>query len=101
MSETESGCINLKVLIKPDVLESLQSSLKMNDQEFADHIGVSRSSLWRAKLPANDDRFSLGQDVIAKVLSSFSDKSFDELFFLEKMSRECDDEKTSSEKEVF
>jgi DNA-binding XRE family transcriptional regulator len=98
--ETRNEVIRLKVLIKPDVLNTLQASLKKTDQEFADHIGVSRSSLWRAKLPVSDERFSLGQDVIAKVLNSFSDKSFEDLFFLDKVSHDCDKNEIPTEKEV-
>lgn len=53
----------------------------MTEQEFADFLGASRSSLWRAKLPVDDNRFSLGQDVMAKILKNFPEKSFEDIFF--------------------
>ena len=76
--------------LRPEVLERLQQDLRMTDQEFADTIGISRSSLWRAKLPTEDNRFSLGQDVIIKVLHRFPNLTFDDVFFLDKLSHECD-----------
>ncbi|CAH1202926.1 hypothetical protein PAECIP111891_02147 [Paenibacillus allorhizoplanae] len=80
----------MKVILKPGVLENLQKELNMNDQEFADHIGVSRSHLWRAKMPISDKRFSLGQDFIARVLNTFSGFTFEEIFFLNQLSQDCD-----------
>jgi predicted transcriptional regulator len=80
----------LGFLLRPEVLDKLQQDLNMTDQEFAETINISRSSLWRAKLPAEDNRFSLGQDVIVKVLNRFPNLTFDEVFFLDKVSHECD-----------
>ncbi|MEY8748574.1 hypothetical protein AB9M62_56975 [Bacillales bacterium AN1005] len=73
----------------PGVLQKLQDDLQMTDEKFADYIETSRASLWRAKLPANDPRFSLGQDVMTKILTKFPNKKFEELFFLTQMSQEC------------
>lgn len=80
----------MRFILKPEVLEKIQFDLKMNDQEFADYIGVSRTSLWRARLPANDKSHSLGQGVIAKILNRFPEMTFEELFFLDYVSHECD-----------
>jgi hypothetical protein len=90
----------MKVFLRQDILESLQKELDMKDQEFADYIGVSRSQLWRAKMPPNDKRFSLGQDFIAKVLNSFPTYTFEQLFFLDEVSHVCDN-KDPSVKEVI
>lgn len=83
----------MRILLKHDVLESVQTVMKLTDQEFAEFIGVSRSQLWRAKLPPSDRRFSLGQDFIAKVLNAFADHTFEELFFLDEVSHACDNER--------
>ncbi|WP_163854575.1 helix-turn-helix domain-containing protein [Paenibacillus elgii] len=80
----------MKVLPKPNIFEKLQKETGMKDKEFADYLGVSRSQLWRAKLPPNDKRFSLGQPFIAKVLNRFSEYAFEELFFLDRVSQGCD-----------
>lgn len=80
----------MRFILKQGVLEEIQFKLKMNDQEFADYIGMSRSSLWRARLPINDRRYSLGQDVIAKILNKFPEKTFEDLFILDQLYHECD-----------
>lgn len=82
----------MTVILKPGILDNLQHDMKMNDQEFSDFIGVSRSQLWRAKLPAVDKRFSLGKDFIAKVLVAFPNRTFEDIFFLDKVSHVCDRE---------
>jgi len=80
------------VTLKAGILDNLQNDLKMNDQEFAEFIGVSRSQLWRAKLPAVDKRFSLGKDFIAKVLAAFPNLTFEDIFFLDNVYHSCDSE---------
>ncbi|ASA20235.1 hypothetical protein [Paenibacillus donghaensis] len=62
----------MKVIPKPGIINQLQEEKCMSEQEFADFVGTSRSSLWRAKLSSDDKRFSLGQDVMAKILRKFS-----------------------------
>lgn len=79
----------MKVLLKKDVLNKIQEDLKMTDQEFADYIGVSRSQLWRANMSPKDKRFSLGNEFVASVLSTFQEKKFEDLFFLGSVSHEC------------
>ncbi|WP_342477399.1 winged helix-turn-helix domain-containing protein [Paenibacillus sp. FSL H7-0350] len=79
----------MRVIPKPGILNQLQEDKKMTEQEFADFLGASRSSLWRAKLPVDDNRFSLGQDVMAKILKNFPEKSFEDIFFLEHVSQVC------------
>ena len=91
----------MRIIPKPGELEKLQKEKDMTDQEFADFLGTSRSSLWRAKLPPEDERFSFGQDVMAKILKKFPHKTFEELFFLEQVSQECyGKSNTPSRKEV-
>ena len=80
----------MKVLLKKNSLNDIQKKLKMTDQEFAHHIGVSRSQLWRANMPYKDKRFSLGNDFIAAVLDTFQEKKFEDFFYLGQMSHECD-----------
>lgn len=99
MRQTEGGD-EVKLLLKSGVLNDVQKGLNLTDQQFAEYIGVSRSQLWRAKMPPNDKRFSLGQDFIAKLLSHFPEKCFDDFFFLDCVSHACDDE-TSAAKEVI
>lgn len=82
----------MTVTLKAGILDNLQNDLKMNDQEFAEFIGVSRSQLWRAKLPAVDKRFSLGKDFIAKVLAAFPNLTFEDIFFLDNVYHSCDSE---------
>lgn len=92
----------MRIVPKPGELEQLQKEKNMTDQEFADFLGTSRSSLWRAKLPPEDERFSFGQDVMAKILKKFPNKTFEELFFLDQVSHECyiESSSTSEQKEV-
>ncbi|MCZ8520162.1 MULTISPECIES: hypothetical protein [Paenibacillus] len=73
----------MRVVLKKNIICELQSESGMTDQNFAVHIGISRSQLWRAKLPSTDKRFSLGHDFIAKVLHTFHDKKFEQLFSIE------------------
>lgn len=86
----------MKVLLKPGILNDLKKQANMSEQEFAIYIGVSRSQLWRVKLPPSDKRFSLGQDFIAKILKKFPKLSFEDIFFLEKMSHECDSKRSAT-----
>jgi transcriptional regulator with XRE-family HTH domain len=80
----------MKVLLKGETLIEAQHALNMTDQEFAEYLGISRSTLWRAKLPSEDKRFTLSQDFIACVLDRFPDKKFDDFFFLGNLSHACD-----------
>ncbi|MGO4953067.1 hypothetical protein [Paenibacillus sp. DRB1-1] len=79
----------MKVAPLPGVLQQLQDTVDMTDEKFAEYLETSRSSLWRAKLPVDDSRFSLGQDVMAKILKKFPEMKFEELFFLVKLSQGC------------
>jgi transcriptional regulator with XRE-family HTH domain len=71
---------NIKVKI--DALEKLQRDYSLNDTELAIKIGIDRTQLWRLKT----DRSVPGEDFIAKILTAFPDKKFEDLFFLKKMS---------------
>lgn len=75
--------------LKPGILDQLQKSLRMTDQEFSDHIGISRSQLWRVKMDPKDKRFSLGKDLISKLLIAFPSYTFEDLFFLDQVSHAC------------
>lgn len=79
----------MKVAPLPGVLQKLQDEMNMTDEKFADYLETSRSSIWRAKLPVSDPRFSLGQDVMAKILKRYSNKKFEDIFFLVNSSHEC------------
>lgn len=79
----------MKIAPLPGVLQNLQDELQMTDEKFADYIETSRASLWRAKLPNTDPRFSLGTDVMTKILIKFPDKKFEDLFFLINSYHEC------------
>ncbi|MGC4375887.1 hypothetical protein WD019_02940 [Fictibacillus sp. Mic-4] len=73
----------VKIKLRVDVLEKLQSEKGWNDTELAKHMGISRSRLWRAKLPENHSEYcSPGESLIIGALSAFPDKKFDDLFFL-------------------
>lgn len=80
----------MKVLLRSGVLDDVQKEMNLTDQQFAEFIGISRSQLWRAKMPASDKRFSLGNDFVAAVLNALEGKKFEELFFLGDVSHECD-----------
>ncbi|MDN5324136.1 MAG: hypothetical protein PWQ67_2590 [Clostridia bacterium] len=69
-------------------LNELQKKKGLNDTQLAEKIGVSPSTLWRVKLPINDSRYnSPGEDFIAGVLKAFPEICFEDIFFLDKVSR--------------
>ncbi|MEN2465942.1 winged helix-turn-helix transcriptional regulator [Ornithinibacillus sp. JPR2-1] len=75
-----------KLKLRVDILETLQAEKGWNDTELAKQLGISRSRLWRAKLPENHPEYcSPGENLITGVLNAFPDKKFDDLFFLTKM----------------
>lgn len=84
----------MRVVPQEGVLNKLQQEKNMTDQEFSDFLGIARASLWRTRLPKDDKRFSLGNDVMAKILKKFPEKAFEELFFLDKPSQVCDKKKS-------
>lgn len=73
----------MKIKLRVDVLEKLQEKNNWNDTELAKHMGISRSRLWRAKLPEEHNEYcSPGESLIVGVLKAFPEKKFEDLFFL-------------------
>jgi hypothetical protein len=73
----------LKIKLRVDVLEELQKENNWNDTELAKQMGISRSRLWRAKLPESHSEYcSPGESLIVGALKAFPDKKFEDLFFL-------------------
>lgn len=76
----------MKIKLKVDILENLQTNKGWNDTELAMHMGISRSRLWRARLPEGHKEYSSpGGGLIIGALSAFPDKKFDDLFFLDRV----------------
>lgn len=77
------GVNKLKIKLRVDVLEELQEKNNWNDTELAKQMGISRSRLWRAKLPENHNEYcSPGESLIVGAMKAFPDKKFEDLFFL-------------------
>jgi transcriptional regulator with XRE-family HTH domain len=75
---------HLKIKLRVDVLERLQTEKKWTDTELAKQMGISRSRLWRAKLPESHSEYcSPGESLIIGVLKAFPERKFDDLFFLD------------------
>lgn len=66
--------------VKPGALELLQGCF--TDSEFADKIGIDRTMLWRIKTGRNKP----GQEFIARILTAYPNKRFEDIFFLDRMS---------------
>lgn len=76
----------MKIKLRVDILEKLQTNKGWNDTELALHMGISRSRLWRARLPEEHKEYSSpGGSLIIGALSAFPDKKFDDLFFLDRV----------------
>jgi DNA-binding XRE family transcriptional regulator len=83
MKQQRGETMNLKLRV--DKLEELQTENSWTDTELAKRMGISRSRLWRAKLPAEHNEYcSPGESLIIGVLKAFPEKKFDDLFFLDK-----------------
>jgi transcriptional regulator with XRE-family HTH domain len=75
-----------KIRLRVNFLETLQKQNKWNDSELARKMGISRSRLWRAKLPEDHNEYcSPGEGLIAGALNAFPNCKFDDLFFLDKV----------------
>lgn len=73
----------MKIKLRVEVLEELQKEQGWNDSELAKRMGISRSRLWRAKLPDDHPEYCTpGESLISGVLTAFPKKKFDDLFFL-------------------
>lgn len=67
--------------LRVDVLNRLQRERGWTETELARRIGISRSRLWRAKLPVKHKEYcSPGKKFISGLLKTFPDHSFDDLF---------------------
>lgn len=73
----------MKIKLRVDVLEDLQTKKGWTDTELANQMGISRSRLWRAKLSEDHTEYcSPGESLIVGVLKAFPEKKFEDLFFL-------------------
>ncbi len=73
----------MRLGINVEQIQKLQQEKGWTDTELAAKIGVSRSRLWRAKLPVTHEHYcSPGETLIIGVLNAFPEKKFDDLFFL-------------------
>jgi transcriptional regulator with XRE-family HTH domain len=74
----------LKIKLRVKVLEQLQNEQGWTDTKLAKQMGISRSRLWRAKLPEDHNEYCTpGEKLINGALKAFPNKTFDDLFFLE------------------
>ena len=79
----------MKIRLNVELLEDLQKKNLWSDSELARQIGISRSRLWRAKLPMHHKEYcSPGETLIMGILQTFPNKKFDDFFFLEHMCSE-------------
>ncbi|MEL7566415.1 MAG: helix-turn-helix transcriptional regulator [Dehalobacterium sp.] len=69
--------------VKPGALEKLQG--KLTDSDFAAFIGIDRTMLWRVKTGRNRP----GKEFIARILTAYPHKSFEDIFFLDGSSHGC------------
>lgn len=75
-----------KIKLRVDVLNQLQKEHNLTNTELAEKMGISRSRLWRAKLPETHPEYcSPGEDFITGALDAFPELSFDDLFFLDEV----------------
>lgn len=58
--------------------DKLQMASKMSNKPISDCIGVSNSTIWRIK----NNKMLPGNEFISAVLKTFSDKKFEDLFFI-------------------
>ncbi|WDF02910.1 hypothetical protein [Shouchella hunanensis] len=73
----------MKIVLDIEAFERAQKEMGLNNSELARKMKISRSRLWRAKLPVTHTNFCYpGEDFITGSLSVFKDKKFDDLFFL-------------------
>lgn len=73
-----------KIRLNTKALAKLQKQKGWDDGELCKQIGIDRAHLWRLRLPADDPRYNApGEIFIAGTLKAFSEKSFEELFFLD------------------
>ncbi|MED4083911.1 hypothetical protein P4637_03415 [Halalkalibacterium halodurans] len=74
----------MKLKLNVEAFNSAQKEMGLNNSELARKMNISRSRLWRAKLPQDHPYYCYpGEDFITGTLMVFRDKKFDELFFLE------------------
>ncbi len=75
--------LKVKELLKASIEKDIPS-----DTQLAEAIGVSRTQMYRAKLPKTDPQYNApGPNFIAGVLGFFGGK-FEDFFFLEDVIRE-------------
>jgi len=78
----------IQIRLNAEKLKEIQIEQALNDTELAELIGVSPSTLWRVRLPVEDNRYNApGEDFIAGVLNAFPNYTFDHFFFLDRVLR--------------
>lgn len=76
----------LKIKLRIEMLKILQNNKGWSDKELAKKMGISRSRLWRARLPENHkDYCSPGESFIVGALNAFPNQKFEDLFFFERV----------------
>lgn len=76
----------MKIKLKIEILEKLQNEKKWTDTELSKQMGISRSRLWRAKLPETHEEYcSPGESFILGTMLAFPEKKFEDLFFLKRV----------------
>lgn len=72
-----------KIRLRAEVLYALQNEKDWNDTKLASKMGVSRSRLWRARLPeTHPEHCSIGESFIVGAMTLFPESRFEDLFFL-------------------
>lgn len=88
--------MNKKIKLRVDVLEKLQKEKRWTDTELAKQMGISRSRLWRAKLPETHDEYcSPGESFILGVMVAFPETKFEDIFFLKLVCSQRNENKTA------
>lgn len=69
------------VELRVDALDRLQELHNLNESKLAEKMQVSRTQIWKARLPLNDSRHcSPGVAFIAGALEAFPGTEFKDLF---------------------
>lgn len=78
-----------KIKVRIDALDMLQKKSNLSDTALAGKMGISRSTLWRIRLPeTSKEHCHPGEDFIASALKAFPGIKFEQLFFLDDMCRD-------------
>lgn len=76
----------MAVKLNVQQFEKYQRLKKWNELETARRMGISKQTLWRAKLPENDpDHIGPSAKFISAALRAFHPLKFDDLFFVDEL----------------